>query len=104
MGEYAEKINNAEEILSTFVDGLEDEETQTQLQLLTAVVKLFLKKPSAQALVQNVLQQVTTRSDNPDLRDRAYIYWRLLSSDPALTKVRERERSILYAMHESMNR
>jgi hypothetical protein len=27
-------------------------------------------------------------SDNPDLRDRGYIYWRLLSTDPAAAKVR----------------
>ncbi|KAF3085753.1 beta-adaptin [Orbilia oligospora] len=86
VGEYAEKIDNADEILSTFIDGLEEEETQVQLQLLTAGVKLFLKKPQTQALVQKVLQSVTTKSDNPDLRDRAFIYWRLLSNDPALAK------------------
>ena len=26
-------------------------------------------------------------SDNPDLRDRGYIYWRLLLTDPAAAKV-----------------
>eukprot|EP00983_Pelagomonas_calceolata_P133362 1161958-Pelagomonas_calceolata.AAC.7 len=29
-----------------------------------------------------VLSCATTETDNPDLRDRAYIYWRLLSTDP----------------------
>ena len=29
-----------------------------------------------------VLNLATEHSDNPDLRDRGYIYWRLLSSDP----------------------
>lgn len=62
---------------------------QTQLQILTAVVKLFLKKPDqAQGLVQKVLQAATAESDNPDIRDRAYVYWRLLSSDPQVAKVR----------------
>ena len=89
VGEYAEKINNADEILSTFIDGMQEEDTQVQLQLLTATVKLFLKKPQTQSLVQKVLQSTTTESDNPDLRDRAYVYWRLLSSDPQLAKVRE---------------
>lgn len=28
----------------------------------------------------------TQESDNPDLRDRGYIYWRLLSTDPAAAK------------------
>lgn len=60
---------------------------QTQLQILTAVVKLFLKKPDqSQGLVQKVLQAATSQSDNPDIRDRAYVYWRLLSSDPQITK------------------
>lgn len=50
-------------------------------------MKLFLKRPDqSQGLVQKVLQASTTGSDNPDIRDRAYIYWRLLSSDPAATR------------------
>ncbi|KAG9630978.1 hypothetical protein KCU64_g16849, partial [Aureobasidium melanogenum] len=54
---------------------------------LTAVVKLFLKKPDqAQGLVQKVLQTATVECDNPDIRDRAYVYWRLLSSDPQIAK------------------
>lgn len=87
VGEYAEKINNADEILSGFVDLFSEEFTQTQLQILTAVVKLFLKKPSNnQALVQKVLQLATADSDNPDIRDRAYVYWRLLSGDLDIAK------------------
>ncbi|POR39264.1 AP complex subunit beta [Tolypocladium paradoxum] len=82
VGEYAEKINNADEILESFVEGFMEEFTQTQLQILTAVVKLFLKKPSnTQGLVQKVLQAATAENDNPDIRDRAYVYWRLLSGD-----------------------
>lgn len=89
VGEYAEKINNADEILAGFVDGFMEEFTQTQLQTLTAVVKLFLKKPSNnQGLVQKVLQAATAENDNPDIRDRAYVYWRLLSGDLDVAKVR----------------
>ena len=38
--------------------------------------------------MQKVLQAATAENDNPDVRDRAYIYWRLLSntSDPGATK------------------
>ena len=53
------------------------------------MVKLFLKRPEkAQGLIQRVLQASTADNDNPDVRDRAYIYWRLLSntSDPGCTK------------------
>ncbi|GKT55804.1 AP-1 adaptor complex subunit [Colletotrichum tofieldiae] len=87
VGEYAEKINNADDILASFVEGFMEEFTQTQLQILTAVVKLFLKKPgNTQSLVQKVLQQATTDNDNPDIRDRAYVYWRLLSGDLDVAK------------------
>jgi vesicle coat complex subunit len=59
-----------------------------QLQTLSAVVKLFLKKPdSSQAIVQRVLNTATKDCDSPDVRDRAYIYWRLLSTDPGAAKV-----------------
>ena len=87
IGEYGERIDNSAEILSTFVDGFQDESTQVQLQLLTSVVKLFLKHPhDTQELVQKVLNMATQESDNPDLRDRGYIYWRLLSTDPVAAK------------------
>jgi AP-1 complex subunit beta-1 len=57
------------------------------LQILTAVVKLFLKKPdNNQGLVQKVLQEATADNDNPDIRDRAYVYWRLLSGDLDIAK------------------
>lgn len=87
VGEYAEKISNAGDILGGFVDGFQDEFTQVQLQILTAVIKLFLKRPEAsQGLVQKVLKAATADTDNPDVRDRAYVYWRLLSADPDVAK------------------
>ncbi|KAI8619017.1 adaptin N terminal region-domain-containing protein [Chytriomyces sp. MP71] len=87
IGEYAERIENAEELVEYFVEGFKDESAKVQLQLLTATVKLFLKKPgSAQELVQKVLQLATQGCENPDIRDRAYIYWRLLSSNPQAAK------------------
>ena len=83
IGEYAERIDSADELLDSFLETFQDETAQVQLQLLTATVKLFLKQPdSAQEMVQRVLNLATEESDNPDLRDRGYIYWRLLSSDP----------------------
>jgi AP-1 complex subunit beta-1 len=83
IGEYAERIDNADELLDSFLDSFSDETAQVQLQLLTATVKLFLKQPdTTQEMVQRVLNLATEESDNPDLRDRGYIYWRLLSSDP----------------------
>ena len=37
-------------------------------------------------MVQNVLNLSTQGNENPDVRDRAYIYWRLLSSSPQSAK------------------
>uniref|UniRef100_A0A1I8GR23 AP complex subunit beta n=1 Tax=Macrostomum lignano TaxID=282301 RepID=A0A1I8GR23_9PLAT len=87
IGEYAERIDNADELLESFLEGFADEQTAVQLQLLTSVVKLFLKRPTdTQELVQQALSLATQEADNPDLRDRGYIYWRLLSTDPAAAK------------------
>jgi len=87
IGEYANKIDNADELLGIFVDTFTEESYPVQLQTLTAVVKLFLKKPdSSQGIVQRILNTATKDCDSPDVRDRAYIYWRLLSTDPGAAK------------------
>ncbi|KAJ7562314.1 hypothetical protein O6H91_03G063900 [Diphasiastrum complanatum] len=88
IGEYAERIDNADELLESFLESFPEETAQVQLQLLTAAVKLFLKKPTEgpQQMIQVVLNNATQETDNPDLRDRAYIYWRLLSTDPEAAK------------------
>ena len=74
----------ADELLEQFLDTFPEETPQVQLQLVTATVKLFLKTPTVkpQQLIQLVLSYATQETDNPDLRDRGYIYWRLLSTDP----------------------
>lgn len=114
IGEYAEKIENADELLGIFLESFKEEpyavstlsssklplpdcvlnpcrHRQVQLQTVTAIVKLFLKKPDgSQAIVQRVLQAATKDCDNPDVRDKAYVYWRLLSTDPAAAKASTR--------------
>jgi vesicle coat complex subunit len=40
----------------------------------------------AEDLITTVIQQATDDSDNPDLRNRGYMYWRLLSQDPEEAK------------------
>merc|ERR1719437_393174 len=88
IGEYAERIDNADELLDTFLETFEEEDPAVQLQLLTATVKCFLKNPEdTQDMVQRVLDLATEESDNPDLRDRGFIYWRLLSTDPEAAKM-----------------
>lgn len=53
IGEYAERIDNADELLESFLESFADEPPMVQLQLLTATVKLFLKRPAdTQKMVQ----------------------------------------------------
>jgi hypothetical protein len=67
---------------------LKEESYAVQLQLLNSSVKTFLKKSSEESY--NILQQIfdfTKESDNPDLRDKGFLYWRLLSIDPNLASM-----------------
>ena len=87
IGEYAEKINEAEKLIDSFADSFLEDPTSVKLQLLTATVKLYLKKPDeGEDVIQRILKLSTDEADNPDLRDRAYIYWRMLSTSPQKTK------------------
>ncbi|CAJ0767859.1 12979_t:CDS:2, partial [Entrophospora sp. SA101] len=45
IGEYAETIEKSHDLILTFLDTFRDESSQVQLQLVTATIKLFLKKP-----------------------------------------------------------
>ncbi|CEG73766.1 Putative Podospora anserina S mat genomic DNA chromosome 1, supercontig 6 [Rhizopus microsporus] len=87
IGQYADRIENADQLLDDFLYTFLEEPHEVQLALLTATVKLFVQRPTAgQELVPKVLKWATEEVDNPDLRDRGYIYWRLLSTDPAAAK------------------
>ena len=58
-----------------------------QLALLTAAVKLFVYKPQSDRpkdLVHKVLKWATEEVDNPDLRDRGFMYWRMLAINPSV--------------------
>ena len=87
VGEYAEKINEAEKLIDQFADSFLEDPIKVKLSLLTSAVKLYLKKPDeGEDVIQRVLKLATEEADNPDLRDRAYIYWRMLSTSPQKTK------------------
>ncbi|KAF4723998.1 hypothetical protein FOZ63_033382, partial [Perkinsus olseni] len=65
----------------SFLDGFFSETYAVQQELLTAAIKFFLKDTSKtnQDIVSKVLKACTDSSSNPDLRDRGYMYWRMLS-------------------------
>lgn len=87
LGEYAEKIDDSVKHIEAFIENFLEEADNVKLSLLTATVKLYLKKPDeSEDLIHNILTIATEKADNPDLKDRAYIYWRMLSADPQKTQ------------------
>lgn len=87
IGQYADRIDRSDELLKDYLASFHDETVEVQLALLTATVKLFIQRPTkGSSLVPQVLKWCTEETDDPDLRDRGYMYWRLLSSDPATAK------------------
>ena len=104
VGQYAERIENAEELMENLTYSFLEESTevrlqslsicgllttlgQVQLALVTASVKFFIQRPNqGQKLVQKVLKWATEEIDNPDLRDRGYMYWRLLATNAGAAK------------------
>ncbi|KAJ5501238.1 AP complex subunit beta [Penicillium expansum] len=87
IGQYADRIDNSDGLLQDYLATFHDETVEVQLALLTATVKLFIQRPTkGQQLVPQVLKWCTEETDDPDLRDRGYMYWRLLSTDPATAK------------------
>ena len=60
IGEYAEKINDAEVLIENFLETFIEDSNKVKLQLLTATVKLYLKKPDeAEEIIQKVLKLAT---------------------------------------------
>ncbi|PKY01537.1 Adaptor protein complex beta subunit [Aspergillus campestris IBT 28561] len=87
IGQYADRIENSDGLLQDYLATFHDETVEVQLALLTATVKFFIQRPTkGQQLVPQVLKWCTEETDDPDLRDRGYMYWRLLSTDPTTAR------------------
>ncbi|KAF5365668.1 hypothetical protein D9758_003315 [Tetrapyrgos nigripes] len=87
IGQFANIIDNADELLDDLCFTFLEESTEVQLALLTASVKLFVYKSQAEKakeLVHKVLKWATEEVDNPDLRDRGFMYWRMLAVNPTV--------------------
>jgi AP-1 complex subunit beta-1 len=63
---------------------LKEEPYNVQLQILNSAVKTFLKTQTEESY--NILNQIfeftSKEADNPDLRERGFVYWRLMAIDP----------------------
>ena len=84
LGEYCHIIEGVDALIDPFLDTFHDEQPTVQLQILTAVVKCYVADPKkTQDQLQFVLNEATKGDVVPDVRNRAYIYWKLLSTDTA---------------------
>lgn len=82
LGEYNQLIDKVDIILDPFLDSFQDEQPVVQLQLISTIVKVYLDNPeNTQDQLQYILQEATKESVLPDIRNKALIYWRMLSID-----------------------
>lgn len=71
------------QILKDVCEDFQNEESDVQLVSLTALMKYYLDYPKQlEKLTQKIFKYCSEYSENPDLRDRAFIYWRLISNAP----------------------
>lgn len=87
LGEYNSMIEKVDLIIDPFLDNFSEENPQVQLQLISSIVKVFLDNPDiAQDQLQFVLSEATKETILPDVRNRALLYWRMLSIDKNLAR------------------
>jgi vesicle coat complex subunit len=87
LGEYCHLIDNIDLLMDPFLDTFHDEPPLVQLATLSSLVKIFCDKPDAtRDQLQFVLAEATKPGGVPDVKNRALIYWRILSADVSMAK------------------
>ncbi|KAF0696151.1 Aste57867_13067 [Aphanomyces stellatus] len=83
LGEFGQDLRRAPYVLERLIDNFADEiSPSVLLQLLSASLKLFFKRPpEMQSMLGRLLQAAVNDTNNQDVRDRALFYYRLLSQD-----------------------
>lgn len=83
IGEYADSIVEAPYMLEQIINNYEEEQSVLiKLQLLTASMKVFFKRPpEMHAMLGRLFACALNETNNQDLHDRALLYYRLLSSN-----------------------
>lgn len=83
IGEYGEDIRRAPYVLEPLIDNFEEEtSTAILMDLLSASMKLFFKRPpEMQSMLGRLLEAAINDAKNQDVHDRALLYYRLLEND-----------------------
>ena len=86
IGEYSDRIDGAEAQLVKFIDNMKEEPFIVQLQILNAATKTFLKCQTDESfnILNGIFDYCTKECEIPDIRERGYMYYRLMSIDPQL--------------------
>ncbi|CAH6720215.1 AP-2 complex subunit beta [[Candida] jaroonii] len=81
LGQYCGQFDSWD-ILKDISKSYRDESLEVQLAILTATIKMYLNYPTEyETTTLEVLKWATEEVDNPDLRERGFFYWRLISSE-----------------------
>ncbi|XP_038048762.1 AP-4 complex subunit beta-1-like [Patiria miniata] len=83
IAQHGKDLLDAPYILESMLDSWEEEPSKlVKLSLLTTTTKLFFSRPAeCQDMLGKVLQRCIESSDDPDVREKALMYYRLLSKD-----------------------
>ncbi|CUM65280.1 uncharacterized protein PRCAT00002914001 [Priceomyces carsonii] len=94
LGEYPKYFSGLHDKLNVLVDKFLESESILQLNILTTIVKINLSQGESNysSLLQQVLEMINKDCENADVRDQAFIYWRLLS-----TSSKEAQKKVILA-------
>ncbi|OMJ22353.1 AP-2 complex subunit beta [Smittium culicis] len=86
-GAYIDSSNRAELVLKTLSENFFDEKSPVQLALLTALAKSFLsRKTKLNSIIKQLIISASEKISDPDVRDRALFYSKLLTLSPEAGK------------------
>ncbi|CAN3377333.1 hypothetical protein DIURU_003418 [Diutina rugosa] len=82
VGSYPKYFSGLSEKLDHFIETFMESDPSLQLAIITAIVKINMTiSGTYSSQLQRVLELATQECENADVRDQAYMYWRLLSSE-----------------------
>jgi AP-4 complex subunit beta-1 len=83
IGEYGEIMDDSPYLVEPYIDNYAEETSgSVRMELLTASMKLFFKRPpEMKAMLGRLLKKAVDEQAYVDVRDRALLYYRLLLAD-----------------------
>ena len=96
--EFLDIVKNKNDIFRNYLETFANKNLEVQFSILTMSMKLYLENSEEfQEDIISLLKFATENIENPDLRDRAFIYWRLLNISSTVAN------KILFASREKID-